>query len=141
MTLSSVDPFWLSTSHALLIDDIPLTEPLLYITASINQKVPWVVHLALYANAKTLLRVLAKGKGKMFPSCTLGPWIEACEKQYEIGFDLEVKFVEIGCCTLDQLKYFCKHTKNHRIGAKDRVLFLAYLGLCKQLNPNGPFDH
>ena len=35
----------------------------------------------------------------------------------------------LGCCTLDQLKYFCKHTKNHRTGAKDRVLFLAYLGL------------
>ncbi|KAL3843472.1 hypothetical protein ACJIZ3_000875 [Penstemon smallii] len=47
----------------------------------------------------------------------------------------------LGCCTLDQLKYFCKHTKNHRTGAKDRVLYLTYLGLCKQLNPNGPFDH
>ncbi|KAL2460165.1 Uncharacterized protein Adt_43585 [Abeliophyllum distichum] len=46
----------------------------------------------------------------------------------------------LGCCTLDQLKYFCKHTKNHRTGAKDRVLYLAYLGLCKQLDPNGPFD-
>ncbi|KAL4279414.1 hypothetical protein GQ457_03G003860 [Hibiscus cannabinus] len=29
----------------------------------------------------------------------------------------------IGCCTLDQLKYFCKHTKNHRTGAKDRQLW------------------
>ncbi|KAJ7967348.1 Hydroxyproline-rich glycoprotein family protein [Quillaja saponaria] len=46
----------------------------------------------------------------------------------------------LGCCTLDQLKYFCKHTKNHRTGAKDRVLYLTYLGLCKQLDPNGPFD-
>ncbi|THG02676.1 hypothetical protein TEA_012074 [Camellia sinensis var. sinensis] len=46
----------------------------------------------------------------------------------------------IGCCTLEQLKYFCKHTKNHRTGAKDRVLYLTYLGLCKQLDPNGPFD-
>jgi hypothetical protein len=46
----------------------------------------------------------------------------------------------LGCCTLDQLKYFCKHTKNHRTGAKDRVLYLAYLGMCKQLDPNGPFD-
>ncbi|KAJ0011035.1 hypothetical protein Pint_34610 [Pistacia integerrima] len=46
----------------------------------------------------------------------------------------------LGCCTLDQLKYFCKHTKNHRTGAKDRVLYLAYLGLCKQLDPKGPFD-
>ncbi|XP_044489985.1 uncharacterized protein LOC123214283 [Mangifera indica] len=46
----------------------------------------------------------------------------------------------LGCCTLDQLKYFCKHTKNHRTGAKDRVLYLTYLGLCKQLDPTGPFD-
>lgn len=46
----------------------------------------------------------------------------------------------LGCCTLEQLKYFCKHTKNHRTGAKDRVLYLAYLGLCKQLHPDGPFD-
>ncbi|KAG8633162.1 uncharacterized protein LOC110605759 [Manihot esculenta] len=46
----------------------------------------------------------------------------------------------LGCCTLDQLKYFCKHTKNHRTGAKDRVLYLTYLELCKQLHPDGPFD-
>jgi hypothetical protein len=46
----------------------------------------------------------------------------------------------LGCCTLEQLKYFCKHTKNHRTGAKDRVLYLTYLCLCKQLDPNGPFD-
>ncbi|OAY29692.1 hypothetical protein MANES_15G164900v8 [Manihot esculenta] len=46
----------------------------------------------------------------------------------------------LGCCTLEQLKYFCKHTKNHRTGAKDRVLYLTYLGFCKQLDPNGPFD-
>ncbi|GMY21168.1 probable serine/threonine-protein kinase DDB_G0291918 [Fagus crenata] len=46
----------------------------------------------------------------------------------------------LGCCTLEQLKYFCKHTKNHRTGAKDRVLYLTYLALCKQLDPNGPFD-
>ncbi|WJX28182.1 hypothetical protein P8452_16933 [Trifolium repens] len=45
----------------------------------------------------------------------------------------------LGCCTLSQLKYFCKHTKNHRTGAKDRLLYLTYLGLCKQLDPNGPF--
>ncbi|KAI5660985.1 hypothetical protein M9H77_20308 [Catharanthus roseus] len=46
----------------------------------------------------------------------------------------------LGCCTLEQLKYFCKHTKNHRTGAKDRVLYLTYLSLCKQLDPTGPFD-
>ena len=46
----------------------------------------------------------------------------------------------LGCCKLSELKYFCKHTKNHRTGAKDRVLYLTYLGLCKQLDPKGPFD-
>lgn len=46
----------------------------------------------------------------------------------------------VGCCTLDQLRYFCKHTRNHRTGAKDRVLYLTYLTLCKQLDPTGPFD-
>ncbi|GKV05758.1 hypothetical protein SLEP1_g17728 [Rubroshorea leprosula] len=46
----------------------------------------------------------------------------------------------LGCCKLSELKYFCKHTENHRTGAKDRVLYLTYLGLCKQLDPSGPFD-
>ncbi|KAL2231608.1 formin BNI1 [Sesamum indicum] len=46
----------------------------------------------------------------------------------------------LGCCTLDQLKWFCKHTRNHRTGAKDRVLFLTYIAICRQLEPNGPFD-
>lgn len=46
----------------------------------------------------------------------------------------------LGCCKLSELKYFCKHSKNHRTGAKDRVLYLTYLGLCKQLDPDGPFD-
>ncbi|RDX89265.1 hypothetical protein CR513_29034, partial [Mucuna pruriens] len=39
----------------------------------------------------------------------------------------------LGCCTLEQLKYFCKHTDNHRTGAKDRLIFLTYMSLCKQL--------
>ncbi|KAF6149761.1 hypothetical protein GIB67_017494 [Kingdonia uniflora] len=47
----------------------------------------------------------------------------------------------LGLCTLEQLKYFCKHTSNHRTGAKNRVLYLAYLGLCKQLDPTGPFEY
>ncbi|KAF6166611.1 hypothetical protein GIB67_005473 [Kingdonia uniflora] len=46
----------------------------------------------------------------------------------------------LGCCTLEQLKYFCKHTRNHRTGAKDRVLYYTYLALCKQLDSTGPFE-
>lgn len=42
----------------------------------------------------------------------------------------------LGYCTLSQLKNFCKHSKSHRTGAKDRVLYLTYLGLCKMLEPN-----
>ncbi|KAG9457066.1 hypothetical protein H6P81_001574 [Aristolochia fimbriata] len=50
----------------------------------------------------------------------------------------------LGFCNLAQLKYFCKHTNNHRTGAKDRVLYLTYLCLCKQLagdrDEGGLFD-
>ncbi|GAU23056.1 hypothetical protein TSUD_337040 [Trifolium subterraneum] len=45
----------------------------------------------------------------------------------------------IGCCTLDDLKYFCKHNDTHRTGAKDRLLYSTYFGLCKQLQPNIDF--
>ncbi|MQL83344.1 hypothetical protein Taro_015842 [Colocasia esculenta] len=47
----------------------------------------------------------------------------------------------LGCCTLEQLKYFCKHTKNHRTGAKDRVLYLTFLGICKQLESLDLYDY
>uniref|UniRef100_A0ACD5VIH2 Uncharacterized protein n=1 Tax=Avena sativa TaxID=4498 RepID=A0ACD5VIH2_AVESA len=46
----------------------------------------------------------------------------------------------LGCCTLEQLKYFCKNTGRHRTGAKNRVLYYAYLEMCKQIQPHGPFD-
>ncbi|KAM4089047.1 hypothetical protein ACB094_07G118800 [Castanea mollissima] len=62
------------------------------------------------------------------------------DKKKEINWLFLLLGQMLGCCTLEQLKYFCKHTKNHRTGAKDRVLYLAYLGLCKQLQPDGPFD-
>ena len=62
------------------------------------------------------------------------------DKKKEINWLFLLLGQMLGCCTLEQLKYFCKHTKNHRTGAKDRVLYLAYLGLCKQLDPDGPFD-
>ncbi|OWM82343.1 uncharacterized protein LOC116207881 [Punica granatum] len=45
----------------------------------------------------------------------------------------------LGCCKLSELKYFCKHTSNHRTGAKDRVLYSTYMGLCMQLDSKGPF--
>ncbi|XP_031494923.1 uncharacterized protein LOC116260612 [Nymphaea colorata] len=39
----------------------------------------------------------------------------------------------LGYCTLEQLKYFCKHAKCHRTGAKDRVLHNTYVLLHNQL--------
>ncbi|KAK7351840.1 hypothetical protein VNO77_11572 [Canavalia gladiata] len=41
----------------------------------------------------------------------------------------------IGCCTLEQLKYFCKYSFSHRTAAKDRLLYSTYMDLCKQLIP------
>ncbi|XXG81362.1 hypothetical protein AAC387_Pa09g2018 [Persea americana] len=45
----------------------------------------------------------------------------------------------LGCCNLEQLKYFCMHNKQHRTGAKDRVLYTTYVTLYKQLDPEGNF--
>ncbi|XP_014517377.1 uncharacterized protein LOC106774862 [Vigna radiata var. radiata] len=38
----------------------------------------------------------------------------------------------LGCCTIKQLKYFCKHTKNHRTASKNHLVYIAYSGLSKQ---------
>ncbi|RHN73898.1 hypothetical protein MtrunA17_Chr2g0303581 [Medicago truncatula] len=46
----------------------------------------------------------------------------------------------LGCCKLEQLKYFCKYNNHHRTGAKNRVLYLTYFELCQQLDPSGPFN-
>ncbi|KAF8093382.1 hypothetical protein N665_0383s0014 [Sinapis alba] len=46
----------------------------------------------------------------------------------------------LGCCTLDQLRYFCDKTSQHRTGAKDRVLYITYFGICKQLDPCDLFN-
>lgn len=46
----------------------------------------------------------------------------------------------LGFCKNTHLKYFCKHTKNHRTGCKERLLYYVYLTICKQLDPSGPFD-
>ncbi|KAM7263778.1 hypothetical protein ACFE04_001461 [Oxalis oulophora] len=46
----------------------------------------------------------------------------------------------LGCCSLNQLKFFCQWTGNHRTGAKDRLLYLTYVDLCKQLYGDGRFN-
>ncbi|XP_073005603.1 uncharacterized protein [Typha latifolia] len=67
------------------------------------------------------------------PNC-MRPMIAA--KKRDINWLFMLLGQTLGCCTLEQLKYFCKHTGNHRTGAKNRVLYFTYLGLCKQLLPS-----
>ncbi|KAH7840722.1 hypothetical protein Vadar_020683 [Vaccinium darrowii] len=99
-----------------------------------------------------------ENKGSMHdraPSVWMNPVLPSCrfcqqensvkpvmaEKKKNINWLFLLLGQMLGCCTLGQLKYFCKHTKNHRTGAKDRVLYLTYLALCKQVDPNGPFEY
>ncbi|KFK36019.1 hypothetical protein AALP_AA4G067400 [Arabis alpina] len=58
------------------------------------------------------------------------------EKKSKINWLFLLLGQTLGYCTLEQLKNFCKHAKIHRTGAKDRVLYLTYLGLCMMLQPN-----
>lgn len=46
----------------------------------------------------------------------------------------------IGCCTILQLQYFCRHTQGLRYVNKDQLIYFTYFELCKQLLPEGPFD-
>ncbi|CAN7029435.1 unnamed protein product [Brassica rapa subsp. trilocularis] len=58
------------------------------------------------------------------------------ERKYQINWLFLLLGQTLGFCTLEQLKNFCKHSRSHRTGAKNRVLYLTYLGLCKMLEPN-----
>ncbi|CAN6481970.1 unnamed protein product [Victoria cruziana] len=72
---------------------------------------------------------------------------EACvkpvtdEKKKNINWLFLLATESLGYCTLEQLKYFCKHTKSHRTGAKDRVLHDTYIGLLQQLYPSSELIH
>ncbi|KAK7352134.1 hypothetical protein VNO80_17552 [Phaseolus coccineus] len=77
----------------------------------------------------------------VFPECafcgrqtTTKPIIEKNKK--EINWLFLFLGQMLGCCTLDHLKYFCKHNDIHRTGAKDRLLYLTYTNLVKQLVPD-----
>lgn len=84
------------------------------------------------------------------PKCWMYPRLDNCKtcgsslkpvigKKRDINWLFLVLGQTLGCCKLSELKYFCKHTRNHRTGAKNRLLCIAYLELCKQLYPHGPF--
>ncbi|XP_021847322.1 uncharacterized protein [Spinacia oleracea] len=80
------------------------------------------------------------------PTCKFCGQEDSCkpilsEKKKSINWLFLLLGQLIGCCTLDQLKYFCKHTNIHRTGAKNRVLLYTYLALCKQLEPHGLFNY
>ncbi|ESQ50921.1 hypothetical protein EUTSA_v10023072mg [Eutrema salsugineum] len=72
---------------------------------------------------------------KLIPcgSCESGMKPVISEKKEEINWLFLLLGQMLGCCTLEQLRYFCDKTKQHRTGAKDRVLYLTYLGLLRQL--------
>ncbi|OEL22006.1 hypothetical protein BAE44_0016976 [Dichanthelium oligosanthes] len=64
-------------------------------------------------------------------------WPEIATEKREINWLFLLLGQMLGCCTLEQLKYFCMNTGRHRTGAKNRVLYYAYIEMCNQL---GPFD-
>lgn len=62
------------------------------------------------------------------------------ERKEEINWLFLLLGQMLGCCKLEQLKFFCGVHSNHRTGCKNRVLYITYLVLCKQLDPDGPFS-
>jgi hypothetical protein len=62
-------------------------------------------------------------------------WPEIAAEKSEINWLFLLLGQMLGCCTLEQLKYFCKNTGRHRTGAKNRVLYYAYIEMCNQLEP------
>ncbi|KAH1147071.1 hypothetical protein GYH30_042305 [Glycine max] len=100
-----------------------------------------------------LLKFIQKKKGRMHdraPKVWVEPVLPRCQhcgrensvepliadtKRKDINWLFLLLAQMLGCCTIKQLKYFCKHTNSHRTGAKDRLVYSTYMGLCKQLLP------
>ncbi|KAL1833203.1 hypothetical protein ACET3Z_002854 [Daucus carota] len=99
------------------------------------------MELDLHEKFKDIGTYMAKNKSTMHdraPASLMNPVLPTCkfcnqensvkpvisEKKKTINWLFLLLGRMLGCCTLEQLKYFCKHTKNHRTGAKDRVLYL-----------------
>lgn len=74
---------------------------------------------------------------KLTPCCSCKNGMKPVigENKEEINWLFLLLGQMLGCCTLDQLRYFCDKTSQHRTGAKDRVLYITYFGLCTQLEP------
>ncbi|KAK7412868.1 hypothetical protein VNO78_04572 [Psophocarpus tetragonolobus] len=112
------------------------------------------MELDLESKLSELLKFIQKKKGIMHDRAPMA-WVEpVLPKCHHCGRDNSVEPIlsdtkkkainwlflllaqMLGCCTIKQLKYFCKHTNNHRTGAKDRLVYSTYMGLCKQLLPD-----
>ncbi|XP_010526926.1 PREDICTED: uncharacterized protein LOC104804357 [Tarenaya hassleriana] len=113
------------------------------------------IHYNLREKFVEIFRYIVENKERLrdrAPSQWMSPRLPPCEtcesgmkpvmreKKEEINWLFLLLGQMLGCCTLEQLRYFCDKSKIHRTGAKDRVLYLTYLALCKQLDPSGPFD-
>lgn len=69
-------------------------------------------------------------------TCESGMKPVISEKKEEINWLFLLLGQMLGCCTLEQLRFFCESTSQHRTGSKDHVLYSTYLGLFKQLEPD-----
>lgn len=107
-------------------------------TYNLDTEYARVVEFIKANEAKMHDRAPKEWMNPILPTCT-----KCGEAAAKPSFPKKKKFINwlflflgqlLGCCTLNQLKYFCKQTKNHRTGAKDRVLYLAYLDIVKQLD-------
>ncbi|CAA6657582.1 unnamed protein product [Spirodela intermedia] len=76
------------------------------------------------------------------PACCYGNYLKPviASKRRSINWLFLLLGGTLCCCSIEQLRYFGYHTGNHRTGAKDRVLYLVYLGICKQLDPKDLFE-
>ncbi|KAL5059913.1 hypothetical protein RYX36_031517 [Vicia faba] len=114
------------------------------------------IHFDLLEKFEKLASYIKEKKSEMFqraPDAWLKPVLPDCkscgrnntmqpliEKKKEINWVFLVLGEMIGCCNVRHLKYFCKHNDLHRTGARNRLIYLTYISLCKQLQPQGPFD-
>ncbi|EPS69038.1 hypothetical protein M569_05737, partial [Genlisea aurea] len=101
----------------------------------------WEVNGYIIENGgKMLQRAPERWLRPIYPSCSLCMESECArpvisEKKRNINWLFLFLGQMIGSCTLDQLRYYCKHTENHRTGAKDRLVFLVYMSISMQLLP------
>lgn len=105
----------------------------------------------LHEKFEKVSNFIQENKSEMFeraPDAWMKPVLPNCQSCRKnstmhplIGKEEEINWLflflgeMIGCCNLEHLKYFCKHANIHRTGAKNRLVYQTYLGLCKQLQP------